>query len=148
MQVVRSYRWKRAPWVRPAARVAAGKPRDLLQFVAPLAREERVEVLWLFPLDRQGRLVLDGPVEIARGEPSEVVVPFTEVLLPVLALRAPGFALAHNHPTASSAPSHMDLVNTKAVAALARALGIRLWDHVIYAPRSAALFSFKQQGLL
>jgi len=64
----------------------------------------------------------------------------------VLAHKASGFLLVHNHPSGDPTPSAQDRELTQAVKSAAAAVGIRFLDHMIIGDGNP--FSFKTSGLL
>ncbi|SEH12537.1 DNA repair protein RadC [Sphingopyxis sp. YR583] len=59
---------------------------------------------------------------------------------------AHGILLAHNHPSGSAEPSDADIALTRRLAALTRAVGIELLDHLIVG--GGTIVSMKERKLL
>jgi DNA repair protein RadC len=69
-----------------------------------------------------------------------------EVLRPVIAAGAFGFAMMHNHPSGDPAPSHSDRAITDRIAEAAQLLQIKFLDHVIIG--DPLHFSFREAGMI
>lgn len=101
--------------------------------VAAIAQRE------LSGLAREAQLVIacdaaNRPLRIAvvaNGAADWVRMPVREILHLVLRWDARAFAVAHNHPGGSPAPSESDLAATERVAAAARTVGLRFLGHVV-----------------
>ena len=63
-----------------------------------------------------------------------------------LRLDAHGLILAHNHPPGHCRPSSCDIIATRRLAEVARALDIVLIDHLIFTDE--AVYSMRAEGLL
>jgi DNA repair protein RadC len=63
----------------------------------------------------------------------EVRFPLRTIIADALHLGSAGLLVAHNHPSGDPAPSQADLCATRALVALAKPLGIRVHDHLIFA---------------
>jgi DNA repair protein RadC len=89
---------------------------------------ERLRVLFLNAKNRllRDELVCDGSVNEAPIYPREIMRRALEV-------GATALILAHNHPSGDAQPSEGDIAATRRVAEAARALDIRIHDHVILA---------------
>lgn len=60
--------------------------------------------------------------------------------------RATGFLLAHNHPSGDPRPSAQDIVATRKLGALSRALDLEFLDHIVIGGRVAV--SMRRSGLM
>jgi len=69
-----------------------------------------------------------------------------EVFADVLADRAAGVVVAHNHPSGSLDPSSADVEITKQLTQAGEIMGVELLDHVIF--NRTGYFSFLESGLL
>ncbi len=87
------------------------------------------EELWALAVDAKNQL--RSARLVAKGGAFGVVVSARDILREVLREGAPGFLLVHNHPSGDPTPSPEDLHFTRGVAAVARAVGVPLLDHVI-----------------
>ncbi len=91
-------------------------------------RRERVLVLVCDAANRVRRTVIAAEGSIDRS-PIQV----REILNAVLRLDGRAFALAHNHPSGDAEPSDADRMATAAVAAGAKAAGLRFLGHIVVA---------------
>lgn len=108
-----------------------------------LAHGRTEQLLALF-LDAANRLQREEPIGV--GSASGVVVDPRQVLQRALELGASGMILVHNHPSGDTRPSAADIDTTRRIAAAARALDIRVHDHLIVAP--SGWTSFRALGLI
>lgn len=84
-----------------------------------------------------------------RGGPgglSSTAMPIPALLREALECRAWGLIVAHNHPAGEASPSPQDIRATRRLAEGARALGVRLLDHVVVT--DGGWTSFRLMGLL
>ena len=102
---------------------------------------ERLRVLFL---NAANRLLYDETV--ADGSVSETPIYPREIVRRALETGATALILAHNHPSGDPRPSRGDIEATRRVAEAARALDIRIHDHVIVA--RSGWTSFRALGLL
>lgn len=109
--------------LRSAAEVARAAQAELAG-----ARRERVLVLVCDSANRLRRTVI-----VSEGSIDRSLVPVREVLNAVLRHDGRAFALAHNHPSGDPEPSDADRAVTEAVAAGAKAVGLRFLGHVVVA---------------
>ena len=91
-------------------------------------RRERVLVLVCDAANRVRRTVI-----VAEGSIDRSPIQVREILNAVLRLDGRAFALAHNHPSGDAEPSDADRIATAAVAAGAKAAGLRFLGHVVVA---------------
>jgi DNA repair protein RadC len=108
---------------------------------AGLAREE----LRIAYLDARGR-VLHVTATRGAADGRSVDLPLREVIATALTLDAAALLLAHNHPCGDPTPSAADKSVTRRLAEVARPLGLRLIDHLVFAGEGCA--SFRAMGLL
>ena len=87
------------------------------------------EELWTLAVDAKNQL--RSARLVAKGGVFGVVIAPRDILREVLREGAPGFLLVHNHPSGDPTPSPDDMQFTRAVAEVARAVGVPLLDHVI-----------------
>lgn len=62
-----------------------------------------------------------------------VVLPLRTIIADALALDARALVLAHNHPSGDPRPSAADLDATRSLVKLARSIGLRVHDHLVFA---------------
>ncbi len=111
-----------APVTTPAAAAAILAPR-----FAGLAVEE----LHALFLDRPARPI--AVRTLTSGSAHHTIVEPRQILRLALALGSEAVLLAHNHPSGDPTPSLQDRDVTRRVASAARAVGIRLVDHLVIA---------------
>ena len=87
------------------------------------------EELWTLAVDAKNQL--RSARLVAKGGVFGVVISPRDILREVLREGAPGFLLVHNHPSGDPEPSPDDMQFTRAVASVARAVGVPLLDHVV-----------------
>ena len=88
---------------------------------------------------------------VSLGTVSESPAHPREILRPVIAAGAFGFALMHNHPSGDPSPSQADEAVTRRINEAATLLQVRLIDHVVIgepAPGRSPYFSFREAGLI
>jgi DNA repair protein RadC len=88
---------------------------------------------------------------VSLGTVSECHCHPREILRPVLAAGAYGFALMHNHPSGEPSPSRSDEAVTRRMVEASALMQIRLVDHVIVgepAPGRSPYYSFREAGLI
>lgn len=93
-----------------------------------MAFETREQFRILF-LDKKNRLIADEVQQVGTVDHTPVYP--REVIRRTLELSATALILVHNHPSGDPSPSSADVQMTKAIADIARPLGITLHDHVI-----------------
>lgn len=59
--------------------------------------------------------------------------PIRTIMLDALLLNSHGLLLAHNHPSGDPSPSRDDIAATRALSQVTAPLGIRIYDHIIFA---------------
>ena len=108
---------------------------------AGLARE-RVAVAHLDDKRRLIGLTLEETADRA----DRVPVPVRAIVANALKLGSASIVVAHNHPSGNASPSEEDLRGTRALAEAAGAVGLRVYDHLIFAGGECR--SFRAEGLL
>lgn len=119
-------------------------PEDVAAMALARLADRTTEELWLALVDAKNRLV--GWERVGQGTVGEVAVPVREVLHAAIRFEAHGIILVHNHPGGDPAPSESDRRFTRRLDEAAKALGLRLLDHLVVA--SGGYLSFRSQGLL
>jgi len=117
--------------------------RAVADIFAPLIAGAASERLALAYLDSEGRLL---SVRELPGLEDEAELPVAELLREAVQLGASAVVMAHNHPSGDPRPSKADVEATRALAAAADGLGIRLQDHLIFA--GSEIRSMRGLGLL
>ncbi|HMC92066.1 MAG TPA: JAB domain-containing protein [Allosphingosinicella sp.] len=98
----------------------------LLPFFAD-AEEEKVVAIHL---DAERQLL--GITLEQVGGADAVVLPVAAIVGSALKLGAAALIVAHNHPSGDARPSDLDRDSTRRLADAARAVGIRVVDHLIF----------------
>lgn len=93
-----------------------------------MAYETKEQFRILF-LDKKNRLIADEVQQVGTVDHTPVYP--REVIRRTLELSATAVILVHNHPSGDPSPSSADVQMTKAIADIARPLGITLHDHII-----------------
>lgn len=88
-----------------------------------------------------------GYLEVCKGGCSSTLVDAKLVFAPALKMLACNVIVAHNHPSGRVNPSQSDLDITERLFQAAKALDIRLIDHVIMATENN-YYSFSDEGKL
>ena len=121
-----------------------GTVSEAAQVLAPFFAEsegERLAVLHLGSDNRLLALTLERP-----GGRDMVELPIAEILRKAIGVGADAIVVAHNHPSGDAEPSSADQLATRALAAAAAGVEIRLHDHLIFA--GGDFRSFRSLGLL
>ena len=101
------------------------------------------ETIAVLHLDSNRRLL--GITEYP-GDRDSADLPLRAIVAEALRLDAAGLIVAHNHPSGDARPSAEDIDATRRLGETARALGIALHDHLIFAAGGCG--SFRALGLL
>lgn len=132
----------RAPQAqRPEARLGTlvGNLRSLVLAAGPHA--ERCHALFV-----DARRCYLGDCGVGTGSFSTLALRMREIFGEALRLDARGLILAHNHPSGHCRPSGCDILATRRLTEIARALDIELIDHLIFTEQ--AVYSMRAGGLL
>ena len=119
-------------------------PADAKDYLMPHFLYEREEKALLLCLDSQKRVIRCE--ELARGVVYSVSIDVRRVLEIALKQRACFLILAHNHPDGPARNSREDDMVTSQLYQSLRAVGIELWDHLIFAREG--VFSYRESGAL
>jgi DNA repair protein RadC len=130
--------WHKPPMIIRNARDAADRLGPLLG--SPKA-PERVGIVHI---GRSHALI--GISTLAVGEMDQVALPIRAIMAEALGRGAQGMVIAHNHPSGDPHPSVADIEATRLIAHTARGVGIRLHDHLIFAPGGCG--SLRALGLI
>jgi DNA repair protein RadC len=105
-----------------------------------LPREE----FWVLFLDRTNHLIVAERQSVGTVDHAPVYP--REVLRRALEVGASALILAHNHPSGDPTPSRPDLDMTRLLSDGAKALGLKVWDHMIVG--ADKVLSLRGQGLM
>lgn len=90
---------------------------------------EQVEQLRVLFLNRQNRLLADEIHQ--RGTVDQIACYPRELVKRALEISATAMILLQNHPSGEATPTNAEVAMTRALDEIARAIGIRLHDHII-----------------
>ena len=131
-------------------RAAQGQPLletgKLIDFWRMRIGALRHEVFAVGYLDTGYRLLPDGVEIVQEGTLDRAAVYPREVVAGALRREAAALTLAHNHPNGNVQPSPSDRALTNAIVAVAEAVDVRVFDHVVVSPDAS--FSFRAVGWL
>ena len=99
---------------------------DYVRAAQAFAEKEQFRILFL---DKKNQLIADEVQQ--EGTVDHTPVYPREVVKRALELSASAIILVHNHPSGDPTPSRADIDMTKAVADVAKPLGISVHDHII-----------------
>ena len=117
---------------------------DLLAYCRAAMADERTEMFRILFLDKKNILIADEVQQ--RGTVDHTPVYPREVVKRALEHGASALILVHNHPSGDPTPSRADIEVTSQIAAAAKALSIRVHDHLVIGKDREV--SFKSLGLL
>ena len=117
---------------------------DLVEFLIPLMRDLKKELFKVVLLDKGNHI--SEVIDIDLGTVDRVNPSIREILLAALKYQSPAIILAHNHPSGNVEPSEADKILTKDLVIAARAMEIRIFDHVIIGENT--YYSFADDGLI
>jgi len=117
---------------------------DVVDFLMPLMRDLKKELFKILLLDKGNHV--SEVIDIDVGTVDRVNPSVRDILLNALKYQSPSMILAHNHPSGNIKPSDADKILTKDLVKAARAMELRIFDHVIIGENS--YFSFADKGLI
>ena len=117
---------------------------ELVEFLIPLMRDLKKELFKVVLLDKGNHI--SEVIDIDLGTVDRVSPSIRDILLTALKYQAPAIILAHNHPSGNVEPSEADKILTKDLVTAARAMEIRIFDHVIIGENT--YYSFADDGLI
>jgi len=91
------------------------------------------------------------PIAVAvpfKGGRNATTVDISVVLQAVLLAGAPGFIIAHNHPSQDAAPSQEDIALTKKLRQAAEVVRLNMLDSLVLTDREDVYSSFQDMGLM
>ena len=119
-------------------------PEDVLSLLDADFTQSTVESVAAFHLDSDRHLL--GRSIAAGVREGGIELPIRRIIGEALELGTSMLVVVHNHPSGDPSPSSADQLATKKLADIARALDIRLLDHMIVAGDRS--YSFAESGLL
>lgn len=127
-----------------AERTVFSGPDKVAEMALARLGDKRKEEFWAALTDTKNRLIAWEQISVGTVDQAPVYV--REVMSRVLAHKAAGIILVHNHPGGDPRPSQQDIDLTGRIKRAADDLGVRLLDHVIIG--GDEYFGFQAQGLL
>ena len=110
-------------------RVRVVTPADLASMFDEFADKATKEALFVVAFDGQNGVI--GINQVYSGTATGTSVRIAEVLQPVIAMNAVGFALVHNHPSTNVQASAQDLEQTKEMLKAASLMDLTMLDHLV-----------------
>jgi DNA repair protein RadC len=105
-------------------------PMDGFALFASLAWEERERIAVAYLDARHGVLAIDTGAPDFR---CSAAIPLSRLLRDAVRYGAAALLVVHNHPGGDPMPSMADIQATRHLAEAARAIGVRLLDHLVVA---------------
>ncbi len=121
-------------------RILASK--DIFTYFYPLMCDLAIEECWVMMLNQANRVI--GRVKISMGGLTATAVDLRCVLRESLLYRATSIILVHNHPSGNTQPSADDNRLTHRLTEAARAVDIRLLDHLVWC--ESGYYSYADEG--
>lgn len=109
---------------------------DLRRYILPKFIGARNEMLLIVFLGNKNQ-VLTGEF-LQEGSINTVGVNLRQIVERIMALRATGVVMAHNHPGGFAIPSSEDISVTRMLKSVLDPLGIKLLDHIVVADDDCA----------
>lgn len=119
---------------------SAVKAAEILNYL----KDKKQENFIVLSLDGANRLIARRTVTV--GTLNSSLVHPREVFADVIADRAAGVIVAHNHPSGTLVPSDADIQVTKRLQESAKLLGINVLDHIIIT--KSGFYSFSDKAIL
>jgi DNA repair protein RadC len=129
--------------LEPPPRTPLTFAQDVYRYVWPKLAGAPRETLMVLCLDPRNHLLREAVA--MQGSSDGCPVDPREVFAPAIVSRATSIVLAHNHPSGDPEPSVADWVLTKQLAEGARALRVKLADHIVLSERG--FVSMQSRGL-
>lgn len=125
-------------------REVLGSPQAVAEMARMRLASSPHEEVWVALLDTQNRMV--AWERASRGTVNASAVYPREILELALRHKAASIILVHNHPGGNPSPSAGDIEITRQLELSAKAIGMRLLDHVIVTDDTC--YSLKDDGLI
>lgn len=117
---------------------------DVVDFLMPLMRDLKKEMFKILLLNK-GNHVFEM-VDFDMGTVDRVTPSIRDILATALKYQAPSMIVVHNHPSGKIEPSEADKILTRDLIIAARAMELRIFDHLIIGENT--YFSFADKGLI
>ncbi len=118
--------------------------RDAFELLHPTLGDLQHEEFWILYLNNANKVLLSS--QLSKGGLTGTLVDVRVVMKQALELGAVALILAHNHPSGTLRPSRADKEVTQKLKAGAKALDIKILDHLIITQKD--YFSFADGSLL
>ena len=126
-EVCRRYLTRRCEGIVINNSIAAGR------YIVPMFMFEKSEKCLVVCLDNVGKVI--GCRKISSGTPGVSPVDVRQLLEYVISQQSVSVIIAHNHMSASAAPSREDEITTAKIKDLLSAISVKLVDHIVVAGR-------------
>ncbi|MRI02352.1 DNA repair protein RadC [Kriegella sp. EG-1] len=118
--------------------------KDAFEILRPILGELEHEEFWILYLNNANKVLHQS--QLSKGGLTGTLVDVRIVMKKALELGAVALILSHNHPSGTLKPSKADKTVTQKLQAAARALDIKVLDHLIVTQKT--YLSFADDGLL
>lgn len=118
--------------------------KDVFDLLYPTIGELEHEEFWIIYLNNSNNVLKS--TQLSKGGLTGTLVDVRIVMRQALESNAVGLVLAHNHPSGTLKPSQADKEVTTKLKNAARALDIKVLDHLIITQKE--YFSFVDEGIL
>ncbi len=108
---------------------ALGSWTEVIDYCRTSMAFETKEQFRILFLDKRNRLIADEVQQVGTVDHTPVYP--REIIRRTLELSATALILVHNHPSGDPSPSSADVKMTRAIADVAKPLGITVHDHII-----------------
>lgn len=117
---------------------------SLIEYVRITIGSSSIEQIRVIYLDKKYMVISDEYQAVGTIDHTPVYP--REIIKRAIFLDASSFVMVHNHPSGNTKPSKSDIIVTEQLNDLAKALSIKLLDHIIIGSKD--YYSFKNSGLL
>lgn len=117
---------------------------DVADYYLPKLRDLRKESFRILLLSQSNKIFRE--VLVSEGTLNQTLVHAREIFRSAIVESAASIILIHNHPSGNCEPSIEDKAITKKLVDSGELIGIKVLDHLIFAPNE--YFSFKKAGLI
>ena len=123
---------------------AISSSKEVFNILKPLfAEEDDVEKMFFIFMDQKNRII--SIENLFTGSIASSAVYPREVIKRILALKASGLVLGHNHPSGDAFPSREDKTITFRIIVAAASIDVQVHDHIII---GTGYYSMADEGLL
>lgn len=118
--------------------------KDAYEYLYPYLADQPHEEFYILLLNQSNTVTRH--VKVSQGGVASTMVDNKIIFKYALEELAPGIIVAHNHPSGNLKPSQDDISQTRKLCEAARALDIKVLDHIIFT--NAGFYSFADEGML